>query len=212
MKQLLRVYLVMGSVNCEDEPETVLEKAISGGITLFQYREKGDGALTGTERLETAVRLKKRCHAHGVPFIVNDDVNLAMKVDADGVHVGQEDECAETVRKRIGNKILGVSAHDVREAEAAVRQGADYLGVGPMYWTGTKEDIREVRGPDVIREIRRFLPAFPIVGIGGITPSRVRPVMEAGADGVAVISAITRSADPHDSTKHISREMESYGP
>ncbi|MEV2909294.1 thiamine phosphate synthase [Paenibacillus larvae] len=196
----LKLYLVLGSPFCRHSPEEVLQAAIRGGITLFQYREKGNGALTGNKLVELGRRLRFICRENGIPFIVNDDLELALELDAEGLHVGQEDAEKAGVaelRCRLGpSRILGVSAHNVEEAEAAVRDGADYLGVGPMYTTSSKADACEVQGPSLIRRLRGEGIFMPIVGIGGITASRSGDVIRAGADGVAVISSITGSADP----------------
>ncbi|MGO0059033.1 thiamine phosphate synthase [Brevibacillus fluminis] len=200
----------MGSRNCENRrPEDVLREAIAGGITLFQFREKGDCALEGTAKLELGRRLFTICREHGIPFIVNDDVELMLALDADGLHIGQEDGSARAMRNRIGDKILGISAHDLYEARAALADGADYLGVGPMYETQTKPDIREVRGPDVIREIRGAGIACPIVGIGGITHGKAAPVIAAGANGIAVISAISQAIHPKEAAKKLMQEVRS---
>jgi thiamine-phosphate pyrophosphorylase len=196
LSRLLQVYLIMGSNNCLRDPEQVLADAIAGGITMFQYREKGTGALTGDERFALGSRLREMCRVHGVPFIVNDDVDLALALDADGVHVGQEDEIATEVRRRIGDgRIVGVSAYDLAEAEAAVRFGADYLGVGPLYSTQTKEDAKSASGLAVLSGLREHGITVPIVGIGGIHVGNAGDVVRAGADGVSVITAITHAAN-----------------
>lgn len=196
VQRTMQVYLVMGSVNTTQDPVEVLRQAIAGGITLFQFREKGTGALIGEARMTLAMRLREVCSQHEVPFIVNDDVELAVAVEADGVHVGQDDADAALVRARIGaGRMLGVSAHAVGEARRAVQAGADYLGVGPMYPTRSKADAHAVLGPAGVAELRAAGIAVPIVGIGGITPDTTAAVMAAGADGVAVISAIAGAAD-----------------
>lgn len=209
MKKQLALYLVMGSINCRKSPEDVLREAIVGGITLFQFREKGTGALQGTEKKELAGRLFSICREHGIPFIVNDDVELMLALDADGLHIGQEDGSIKVMRNRIGDKILGVSAHNLAEARAALAGGSDYLGVGPMYETQTKEDIREVRGPAVIREMRDSGITCPIVGIGGIASGKAAPVIAAGADGVAVISAISQAISPAEAAQKLAQEVRS---
>lgn len=198
MKRYLQLYLVVGSVNCKNglEPISVVESALSGGVTLVQYREKGAGSLHGEDRYRLALQLQSRCKAAGVPFIINDDVELALEIDADGVHIGQDDEHASEVRARIGDhRILGVSAHTVDEAKLATLHGADYLGVGPIYPTHSKEDAHEVQGTKILQEMREHSIQLPMVGIGGITEARVGDVIKAGADGVALISAITEASD-----------------
>lgn len=195
MRRYLRMYLVIGSVNCREEPLRVVEEALSGGATMVQFREKGPGALTGEAKLALALELQAACRRAGVPFIVNDDVELAARIGADGIHVGQDDEAAGAVRARIGNRILGVSAHTVKEARTALVHGADYIGVGPVYPTISKDDARPVQGTGMIQEMRAQGIQLPIVGIGGITAERAAEVVRAGADGVAVISAVTQAAN-----------------
>lgn len=196
MKERLAVYFIMGSRNSERPAADVLKEALDGGVTLFQFREKGPGALKEADKEALARQLQRLCRAYGVPFIVNDDVELALAIDADGVHVGQDDEDARCVREKIGDKILGVSAHNVEEAMAAVDAGADYLGVGPIYPTSSKEDAKEAQGPDVLRRLREAGITIPIVAIGGITAANAKTVVEAGADGVSVISAIASAPSP----------------
>lgn len=208
IRKRLKLYFVMGSNNCIDNPVDVLEAAIAGGITLFQFREKGIGSMNGLEKIELAIKLQSICKRHAIPFIVNDDVDLAIEIDADGVHIGQEDENPIYVRERMGDRILGISVHNVLEAEKAVGHGADYVGVGPMYQTTTKKDIRDVKGPSIIAEIRNHAIHLPIVGIGGIQGGLVQHVIEAGADGVAVISAISQANQPQEATKKLLDEVE----
>lgn len=191
MRQLLKVYFIVGSINCPKAPLEVLREAIEGGITLFQYREKGKGALVGEDKYELARAMQTLCQQHQIPFIVNDDVELALSLKADGVHIGQEDEAAARVREKIGNKILGVSVHTREQAYQAIEQGADYLGIGPIFSTKTKEDAKEAEGTTLIKNLRAEGLTIPIVGIGGINAENAPIVMQAGADGVSVITAIS---------------------
>lgn len=203
LREQLALYFVMGSTNCTAVPETILEEAIKGGTTIFQFREKGNGSLKGEEKKELAQALQRICKEYNIPFIVNDDVDLAVEIGADGVHIGQEDERIEQVRKKIGDKILGVSVHDVEEAKQAELLGADYLGVGPIFHTTTKADIREVSGSSVIRMIRSEGITLPLVGIGGINAENAHEVVAAGADGIAVISAISLQDSPQQSARRL---------
>jgi thiamine-phosphate pyrophosphorylase len=207
LDEKLEVYFIMGSINCKRNPEMVLREAIAGGIRAFQFREKGKGALSGMEKRQFALQLKRICHQFGVLFLVNDDVDLALEIDADGVHIGQEDLPVDIARKKIGNKILGVSVHNIEEAKIAAEHGADYLGVGPIYPTTTKLDIREVQGPSIIKKMRESGISLPIVGIGGITLGRVKPVISAGADGIAVISAIAQADSPRQMAQQLLKEV-----
>lgn len=196
IKDALKLYFIMGSPNCHRDPVNILEEAIHGGISLFQFREKGQGALSGAEKKKLATALQQVCKEANIPFIVNDDIDLAVEIDADGVHIGQEDEAASSVRKRIGaDKWVGVSAHTIEEAERAIKDGADYLGLGPIYPTSSKDDAESVKGTAIIRQFREHGFSIPLVGIGGITSTNAAAVMEAGADGVSVISAISGSED-----------------
>lgn len=207
MSRLLRVYFIMGSNNCTKEPLQVLRDALEGDITIFQLREKGEGALTGEKRIDFAKELQALCKEYGVPFIVNDDVELALELDADGVHVGQDDEGITSVRKKMGDKIIGVSTHTIEEARWAIENGADYLGVGPIFPTSTKKDTKAVQGTEGLKYFREQEITIPIVGIGGITIENTASVIEAGADGVSVISAISLAESAYESTKKLAEEV-----
>ncbi|UDB45909.1 thiamine phosphate synthase [Bacillus safensis] len=203
IKQQLSVYFIMGTANTTRQPLNVVKEAIQGGITMFQFREKGEKALQGDEKKQLARQIQALCQEANVPFIVNDDVQLAIDLDADGVHVGQEDTNAKDVRERIGNKILGVSTHNLDEVKQAMKDGADYVGMGPVYPTETKKDTRSVQGVSLITEVRRHGLQIPIVGIGGITYDNAAPVIQAGADGISIISAISQSADPKKAAEEL---------
>jgi thiamine-phosphate pyrophosphorylase len=174
---------------------------------MFQFREKGEGCLQGADAEKLAMELQAVCRESDVPFIINDDIDLALKINADGVHIGQEDDDPVLVRKRIGNKILGVSAHSVSEAAAAIEAGADYLGVGPMFPTSTKPDTRPLRGPSLIKRIRQHGFNQPLVGIGGINPNNAAQVIKSGADGVAVISCISMAPEPKAAAAKMREEI-----
>lgn len=203
LRKLLKVYFIAGSTNCLKNPAEVLKEAIAGGITLFQYREKGQSSLEGAGKLELGRKLHKICREQGIPFIVNDDIELALALDADGVHIGQEDEAAIQVRQKIGDKILGVSVHNHMEAEEALSAGADYFGVGPIFPTQTKKDTRAVQGITLIHDLRQRGFTVPIVGIGGIAADNATMVMEAGADGVSVISAISLAENAREAAARL---------
>ena len=203
IRDLLKVYFIMGSNNCLVNPLEIVEAALKGGVTLFQFREKGTGALKGEEKAELASNIKSLCKEYGVPFLINDDIELAIALGADGVHIGQEDEPASIVRGKIGEKILGVSVHTLEEAKKAVSEGADYLGIGPIYQTSTKEDAKEESGTALIEQIRAVGMDIPIVGIGGITAVNAGAVVKAGADGVSVITAISMAASPLQAAKDL---------
>lgn len=195
LRDMLKLYFIMGSSNCDKSPVSVLREAIAGGITLFQFREKGNGALIGETKLTLAKELQTICKENKIPFIVNDDIELAISLEADGVHIGQEDEPVDMVRKKIGDKILGVSVHTMKEAASAMEAGADYFGVGPIFPTYTKEDAKPVQGVGHIQNFREKGITVPMVGIGGITSENASSVITAGADGVSVITAISQATN-----------------
>jgi thiamine-phosphate pyrophosphorylase len=203
----LSVYFIMGSTNCRKDPAKVLKEAIAGGITLFQFREKGDGALTGVEKYALAKELQRICKEHNIPFIVNDDIELALEIHADGVHIGQEDESVKAVREKIGALTLGVSVHTIEEAVSAIREGADYVGIGPIFPTTTKVDAKPSQGTRLIETLRKKDITIPIVGIGGITSENVRSVVEAGADGVSVITAISHAESPMEAARALRKNV-----
>ncbi|RKR06843.1 thiamine-phosphate diphosphorylase [Kushneria sinocarnis] len=197
LRQRLQLYFIMGSDDCLHAPEQVVEEALAGGITLFQFREKGARAHSDTATRALALELQQRCRRHDVPFVVNDDVELALAIGADGVHVGQQDESVAAIRARCPrNFIIGASAISREEAERASREGADYLGIGPVLATGSKADAERPIGLQGLADILPFTGGLPTVAIGGIDASCCARVMRTGVDGVAVISAISRAAAP----------------
>ena len=207
LRNALKVYFIMGTQNCFKKPYDVLVEAISGGITCFQFREKGQGSLKGMEKYAQAEEFQFLCQNAQIPFIVNDDIDLALSLNADGVHIGQEDESVQSVRERIGNKILGVSIHNMEEATSAIQAGADYFGVGPIFPTQSKADAQAVQGVQIIQELRQKGIHIPIVGIGGITSKNAASVINAGADGVSVISAISQSQNPKFAVEQLKESM-----
>jgi thiamine-phosphate pyrophosphorylase len=209
IRENLRVYFIMGSTNCLNDPAEVLKEAIAGGITLFQFREKGEGAFTGAKKYALAKELQGVCREHKIPFIVNDDIELALVINADGVHIGQEDGPVMKIRERIGDIILGVSVHSTEEAMSAIKDGADYFGIGPVFPTKTKEDAKPSRGTILIEELRKNGCNLPIVGIGGITIENARLVVEAGADGVSVITAISHADSPLEAARALRNSVDS---
>ncbi|WP_413300185.1 thiamine phosphate synthase [Bacillus sp. 1P10SD] len=207
LREALSVYFIMGSNNCLKDPVEVLKEAIAGGITFFQFREKGEGALTGVKKYALAKKLQTICKENQIPFIVNDDIDLAIEINAVGVHIGQEDDSVKTVREKIGDKILGVSVHTKEEAIEAIRDGADYFGIGPVFPTTTKVDAKPSRGTTLIETLRTEGFTIPIVGIGGITIENAYSVVEAGADGVSVITAISHAESPVDAAKALRKNL-----
>ncbi|MDE7278160.1 MAG: thiamine phosphate synthase [Oscillospiraceae bacterium] len=163
-----------------------VESALKGGATCVQLREKD---LDEAAFLEEAFALKKLCGKYGVPFIINDNVDIAVKCGADGIHVGQSDMETVNVRKAVGDKmIIGVSAQTVEQALAAQKAGADYLGVGAVFSTSTKLDASEV-SHRTLKEICAAVD-IPVTAIGGINKSNIAELSGTGVDGVALVSAI----------------------
>ena len=188
-----RLYLILDrTVAGGRDLESILAAALDGGAEMVQLREKTwpSGTL-----FSLAQRLRGRCRAARVPFIVNDRVDLALAVEADGVHLGQDDLPPAAARRLLRpGMILGLSTHSVEQAQAAQAAGADYVAVGAMFPTASKPEF-ELVGPALAREVRPVV-RVPLIAIGGITPDNVGEVIAAGADGVAVISAVCAAADP----------------
>ncbi|MCM0625450.1 thiamine phosphate synthase [Lysinibacillus sp. OL1_EC] len=191
----LQLYFIMGTSNVpsQEEPIYILEKALQAGITMFQFREKGPHALTGLAYEQFARQCQQLCHHYNVPFIINDDVDLAIRLGADGVHIGQDDLPVGVARKRIGNMILGVSVHSEEELQIAMNHQADYVGIGPIFPTSSKSDAQPPCGTSFLQEAHSLHPELPIVAIGGINFANAHSVFQTGVDGVAVISAICQS-------------------
>lgn len=199
----LRKYFIMGSQNCPRRPEDILTEAIEAGITVFQYREKGPGSLQGEEKIALGKKLRAICREHDIPFIVNDDVELAATLDADGIHVGQEDDSVEDVRERFPDLYIGLSISNEEELKASSTHLVDYIGAGAIFPTSTKGVADPGVGVEWIRQLKQLEPDTAIVGIGGINPENAAEVIEAGADGVAVVSAITESEDIGETVKSL---------
>lgn len=176
-----------------------VEAALQNGATCIQLREKD---LDEAAFLQEAREMSDLCHRYHVPFIVNDNVDIAIACHADGVHVGQDDMAASDVRKRVGNDMMiGVSAHTVEEALEAVRNGADYLGLGAVFSTSTKTDAGAMSF-DTLKAICDAVDV-PTVAIGGISPANILQLSGSGVDGVAVVSAIFGAPDPGQATARL---------
>ena len=184
----------------------VVRESLEGGVTFLQLREKD---LDDENFYKEAVRLQEMAREYGVPFVVNDNVEIAVRMDADGVHVGQSDMEAGDVRALIGpDKILGVSAQTVEQAVLAEKRGADYLGVGAVFPTGSKDDAVEV-SHETLKAICEAV-SIPVVAIGGITVNNTPELAESGICGIAVISAIYGQKDIYQATvslKKVTEEM-----
>lgn len=176
-----------------------VKEALEGGITFLQLREKH---LEEDEFIKEAKEMKELAAKYQVPFVINDNIKVALAVDADGVHIGQDDMSVEEARKLLGDdKIIGVSAHNVKEARKAQEGGADYLGVGAVCATSTKKDANVV-SKEEIKKIRDSVD-IPIVAIGGIKKENISTLKGTNVDGVAVVSAIFGAENIVEDTKEL---------
>lgn len=203
----LSVYFICGTQDIPKNKsiEQVLKEALEAGITLYQFREKGPNALKGEKKKQLALKLKQLCHSYHVPMIVNDDVQLAQEINADGIHVGQDDMEIQQFASQFKNKIIGLSVGNLKEYQQSDLSKVDYIGVGPMYTTSSKDDASKPVGPSMISQLRLYIHDFPIVTIGGINETNVQPIVDEGADGISVISAITRSTNIDKTVKYFLR-------
>ncbi len=182
----------------------VVKESLDGGVTFLQLREKD---LDDENFLKEAIELKELCKEYNVPFVINDNVDIAIKMDADGVHVGQSDMEAGDVRAKLGpDKIIGVSAQTVEQAILAEKRGADYLGVGAVFPTGSKDDADEI-SHETLKAICEAV-SIPVVAIGGITLDNTPQLKGSGICGVAVISAIYAKEDIRKASEDLKKVVE----
>ena len=202
----LGLYLVTDSgVTSGRNLVAMVEKAVSGGVTMVQVREKH--SETG-DFVDLAMKMKEVLAPYHVPLIINDRIDVALAVDADGVHIGQKDMPYALARQILGpGKIIGLSIETLDELEVANDQDVDYVAASPVFATPTKTDTARPWGLDGLREFC-LRSAHPVVAIGGMNESTVTEVMEAGADGVAVVSAILAADDPQAAARNISRLLQ----
>lgn len=211
----LRVYFIAGP---QDFPNLSIDDAIEqisviikSGITVYQFRDKGTIYKNNNQRLEVAKRLQEVAQKAAVSFIVNDDVELARELSADGIHVGQDDDSVSKIRELIGQEMwIGLSVSNDMELESAQKSGADYLGIGPIYPTNSKSDAVEPIGVDHLRKMLE-LNQLPTVGIGGITQSLLTELSETKLGGVAVISLLTEAENPEKVVKIIKKKIMQKG-
>jgi thiamine-phosphate pyrophosphorylase len=176
----------------------IVAAAVAGGVTCVQLREKHCGTR---EFIDEALALRSLLREHDIPLIVNDRLDVALAVEADGVHLGQSDMPIEMARKIAGSSmVIGISAESTDDALRAEQQGADYIGISPVFATPTKTDTTAPLGLGGVNNIRGLVD-IPLVGIGGINRNNAASVIGAGADGIAVVSAIVAADDPTDATR-----------
>ena len=185
------------------------EQAIAGGADTIQFRHKQGPTR---EMIQIATEMKRLCNEKSVIFIVNDRIDIAIASEADGVHLGQDDFPIPLARKLLGdNRIIGGSAATMEDAKKCLSDGADYVGFGPVYPTGSKDDAGPVSGIDTLRKIVETIP-LPIIAIGGIDKGNTPEVMKAGAHGIAVISAVCCKENPEGATKGLYEAIRSGKP
>jgi thiamine-phosphate pyrophosphorylase len=201
MKDYLKLYLVTDrELSLGRSLEEVVSEAVKGGVTVVQLREKD--ASTG-EFIELARRLMKLLKPLRIPLIINDRVDVALAVDADGVHIGQSDMSYEDARRLLGpDKIIGLSVENFKDIEAANALDVDYIGISPVYGTPTKTDTAEPFGLEGLRKAVQ-MSVHPTVAIGGMNASTIAEVMAAGTDGVAVVSAICSAENIRKATSDL---------
>ncbi|WP_411842621.1 thiamine phosphate synthase [Salinicoccus sp. HZC-1] len=198
----LRLYFICGSNNVEGDPLQVIEEALRSGVTMFQLREKGTNSLKGEELFKFASEVKGLCHKYGVPFIINDAPELAQRVGADGIHLGQDDLDVSLLPSYFDDKIIGLSVANQKELENSNMGKADYVGTGPVFSTLSKNDAGEAIGVEGLQEMRGLIGEMPMVAIGGITQENYQICLESGADGVSLISAIAGAGDVENAVQN----------
>jgi len=175
-------------------------EAIEGGVTLIQLREK---EVSSREFYQIALKVKDLAHSRGVPLLINDRLDIALAVNADGLHIGQDDLPLKVARKLVGHdKIIGLSVSNLGDAVQGEEEGADYLGAGAVYPTTSKDVSESPIGPDGLKKIKDTV-SIPVVGIGGINLFNIEEVKRTGVDGVAVISAIMGAPDIKDAARKL---------
>ena len=207
-KELLKLYFICGTTTCQGKDlYSVVEEALKGGITLFQFREKGKGALEGKEKVELAIKLQNLCKKYNVPFIVNDDIELSLEIAADGVHVGQDDLDVDEIRKLMPDKIIGLSIGNEEELKQSKVEYVDYVGVGPVFVTQSKDDAGGAIGYEGLELMRKLLPTMPLVAIGGIQTQHIKDIMKTNVEGVSIISAISYSKNIEKTVREMNEQF-----
>lgn len=199
----LSLYLVTNNSEDEEKFLNIIEESLKGGVSVVQLREKKAETL---DLYNLALKVKEITQKYNVPLIINDRIDIALAIDADGVHVGQSDMPAKTARSMIGeDKILGVSAANIKEAKKAQRDSADYIGVGAVYPTNTKDDATSVPKKE-LKEIVKSVD-IPVVAIGGITQENAHELNDCEIDGLSVVSAIMEAKNPKIASKNLLKEF-----
>ena len=199
MKKIGRLHVLTDTVlQKRFSHRELAQMAVKGGADVIQFRQKNGSTR---EMIKMAKELKQLCAESGVTFIVNDRLDVALAAEADGVHLGQDDFPLPLARKILGEEaIIGGSAATLEEAEKCLTEGADYIGFGPVFPTTSKADAGPVSGIETLKKVVKSVP-LPIIAIGGINPQNAPRIMEAGAYGIAVISAICCHENPEEATR-----------
>lgn len=214
IQSILPLYFVAGSQDCrvnDGDPAKnllrILRQALESGITCFQFRDKGAFSLehSPTKQLALAIACRDLCHEYSVPFIVNDDVELALSIDADGIHVGQTDTAVADIRAKTNRRlIVGLSVNTLEQAKQSNENtDIDYFGIGPIFPTLSKADPKPVVGMEFIQTLRKNGINKPLVAIGGVKAEHVETLRGYGADGVAVITAISHTQEVQQAVKNL---------
>ena len=217
IQEILPLYFVAGTQDCRhlgDNPAdnllSILKQALEGGITCFQFRDKGKFSLENSpdEQRALAIKCRDLCRQYNVPFIVDDNVDLALEIEADGIHVGQSDTPVKTIRAKTNKPlIVGWSINRLDEAKIGEEiSEIDYFGVGPIFTTQSKENPSPTLGMEFIQTLREAVITKPLVAIGGVKLEHVKTLRKYGADGVAVITAITQANDIKTATQALKEE------
>lgn len=206
-KEILTCYFIAGPKNF---PELSIEEAVEkiieileAGVSSYQFRDKGTVYRSQNQRMATVLKLQEAAKDLHIPFIINDDLELACRIQADGVHLGQQDRAVAEAREKLGlQKYIGLSVRNKQELLAAQESEADYLGIGPIYPTSSKSDAAEPLGEEQLSQLLR-VNEKAIIGIGGITVESLNPLSQMPLDGVAVISLLTRATNPQNIVRKI---------
>lgn len=206
-KEILTCYFIAGPKNF---PELSIEEAVEkiieileAGVSSYQFRDKGTVYRSQNQRMATVLKLQEAAKDLHIPFIINDDLELACRIQADGVHLGQQDRAVAEAREKLGlQKYIGLSVRNKQELLAAQESEADYLGFGPIYPTSSKSDAAEPLGEEQLSQLLR-VNKKAIIGIGGITVESLNPLSQMPLDGVAVISLLTRATNPQNIVRKI---------
>ena len=190
-----------------DRIHAVLEEASRGGADAVQFRAK---RLSRRQYYETSLTLLSIARRNNIPFFVNDHLDVALAISADGIHLGQNDLPCDAARRLVPSGMsLGISTHSVEQAARAVEEGADYVAIGPVFPTSTKENPEAVTGTETVRMVKKRVGSLPLIAIGGINAENAAGVIRSGADGVAVASAVILADDPQLAAQKLKAEIRS---